>query len=98
MLAVNGWGGRREGAGRGRVKRLDPAELAAFAREPMSRARAAQFLGVGWAVVAREAERLGIAFPSPRYYGWAANGAGNSFRTKPRNRRLTTRQSIRRLR
>ena len=66
---MNGWGGRREGAGRGRVKRLDPVELKAYALEPMSRARAAQFLGTSWAVVDREASRLGIVFPLTRYYG-----------------------------
>lgn len=63
------WGGRREGAGRGRVKTLDPAELQAYASDGMSRARAAQFLGVGWAVVAREAERYGIQFQPARHYG-----------------------------
>ena len=73
---MNGWGGRREGAGRGRVKRLDPAELAAFAREPMSRARAAQFLGTSWAVVDREAKRHGIAFRT----GTAGYGISRSFR------------------
>ena len=86
---MNGHGGHRDGAGRGRIKTLDQAELQAYAKAGMSRARAAQFLGVGWAVVAREAARHGIAFQSTRYYGWAANGAGSSFRTKPRNRRLT---------
>ncbi len=67
--AISGWGGRREGAGRGRVKRLDQAELKAYARQGMSRARAAQFLGTSWAVVDREARRYGITFPTVRYYG-----------------------------
>ena len=62
------WGGRREGAGRGRVKQLDPAELRAYAGQRVSRARAAQLLGVGWAIVAREAARYGVAFASPRHY------------------------------
>lgn len=70
------WGGRREGAGRGRVKRLDPAELAAYAREPMSRARAAQFLGTSWAVVDREAKRHGIVFR----IGTAGYGVSRTFR------------------
>lgn len=64
-----GWGGRRDGAGCGRVKTLDPAELRAYARQGMSRARAAQFLGTSWAVVDREARRHGITFPSTRHYG-----------------------------
>ena len=64
-----GWGGRREGAGRGRVKTLDPDELRAYARQRMSRARAAQFLGTSWEVVDREARRHGITFASTRHYG-----------------------------
>mgnify|MGYP001576644591 CR=1 FL=1 len=66
---MNGWGGRRDGAGRGRTRHLDRADLKQMARQGMSRARAAQFLGVGWAVVDREASRLGIVFPLTRYYG-----------------------------
>ena len=66
---MSGWGGRRVGAGRGRVKVLDPDELRAYARQRMSRARAAQFLGTSWAVVDREARRHGIVFASTRYYG-----------------------------
>ena len=70
---MNGWGGHREGAGRGRVKTLDPAELSAYARQGMSRARAALFLGVGWAVVDREARRAGLTFASPRFYGYVGD-------------------------
>lgn len=66
---MRGWGGRRDGAGRGRVKRLDLEELKAYARQKMSRARAAQFLGTSWAVVDREAKRHGIVFPGTRHYG-----------------------------
>ena len=75
-MSRRGWGGRREGAGRGRVKRLDPAELQAYARQHMTRARAAQFLGTSWAVVAREAERHGITFRT----GTAGYGISRTFR------------------
>lgn len=65
------WGGKREGAGRGRVKRLDQKMLRSFAAQGMTRCRAAQFLGVGWAVVAREAQRHGIRFKvSHAHYGF----------------------------
>lgn len=70
---MNGWGGRREGAGRGRVKTLNPDELRTYARQGMSRARAALFLGVSWAVVDREARRLGLTFASPRFYGYVGD-------------------------
>ena len=73
---MNGWGGRREGAGRGRVKRLDPVELRAYAAQGMSRARAAQFLGTSWAVVDREAQRHGVTFPVHRSYGYIGNRGG----------------------
>jgi len=68
-LSQAGWGGARDGAGRGRIRTLEPDALAHLARQGMSRARAAQFLGVGWAVVAREASRLRISFRSVRHYG-----------------------------
>ena len=70
---MNGWGGRRDGAGRGRVRRLDQAELEQMARQGMSRARAAQFLGVGWEGVDREARRFGLTFASPRSYGYVGD-------------------------
>lgn len=73
---MTGWGGRREGAGRGRLKVLDPDELRAYARERMSRARAAQFLGTSWAVVDRESKRHGIVFRT----GTAGYGISRSFR------------------
>ena len=70
---MNGWGGRRDGAGRGRLRRLDRAELEQMAQQRMSRARAAQFLGVSWEVVDREARRFGIRFASPRTYGYVGD-------------------------
>ena len=70
---MNSWGGRRDGAGRGRVKTLDSDELRAYAQQGMSRARAAQFLGVSWAVVDREARRVGLTFASPRFYGYVGD-------------------------
>ena len=70
---LNGWGGRRAGAGRGRVKTLGPDELRAYARQGMSRARVAVFLGTSWAVVDREARRFGLTFASPRTYGYVGD-------------------------
>lgn len=70
---MNGWGGRRDGAGRGRTRHLDRADLKQMARQGMSRARAAEFLGVGWGVVDREARRFGIRFASPRFYGYVGD-------------------------
>ena len=66
-MALSGWGGRRPGAGRGKLRRLDPDELRRWAHT--SRARAAQFLGTSWEVVDREARRLGIPFAQVRHYG-----------------------------
>lgn len=67
---MTGWGGRRAGAGRGKLRRLDPDELRRWAHT--SRARAAQFLGTSWEVVDREASRHGITFQAPRHYGTAS--------------------------
>ena len=70
---MRGGGGRREGAGRGRVKTLDRTALEEYAKQGFSRTRTAEFLGTSQAVVDREARRFGLTFASPRTYGYVGD-------------------------